>query len=282
MRSDPMTNATQSPARGVEVTQACPFCGSREGLTVGETVCDALVRWWSVECHGCNVSNTANTEAEAIAAWNTRTPPAQPEDGSEVERLREALRQVDAAICDKSYFAALQTARAALRTPPAPAGEGNPDANDMAEADAEVERILAMSDEEVMEGVTPEEIAKMRRDIDRLSRTFAAGRRSGFIAGRDAAAGVCDGCMIADCSMADQIRGIEAQGALHKAMVTAERPREPTEKMVEQASCHLPGVSEDGIRGVWRTMWDMARQYRFDNPPFGRVKGEADDSGRPI
>lgn len=79
-----------------------------------------------------------------------------------------------------------------VRTPPAAAGEGNPDANDMAEADAEVERILAMSDEEVMEGVTPEEIAKMRRDIDRLSRTFAAGRRTGFIAGRDAAADCAD------------------------------------------------------------------------------------------
>lgn len=53
----------------------CPFCGSDEGLTVSETKCTALVNWWSVECHGCLVHITANTEAEVIAAWNTRVPP---------------------------------------------------------------------------------------------------------------------------------------------------------------------------------------------------------------
>lgn len=113
----------------------------------------------------------------------------------------------------------------ALSTPPAPAGEGNPDANDMAEADAEVERILAMSDEEVMEGVTPEEIAKMRRDIDRLSRTFAAGRRSGFIAGRDAAAGHLD-------AKANEMRGTvtgDMMARIFEEQATAIRAIEPGE-----------------------------------------------------
>jgi hypothetical protein len=112
--------------------------------------------------------------------WLDDTPEA------EREQFKQGVMFCSMALRD---WARRESADAALRTPPAPAGEGNPDANDMAEADAEVERILAMSDEEVMEGVTPEEIAKMRRDIDRLSRTFAAGRRTGFIAGRDAAAG---------------------------------------------------------------------------------------------
>jgi Lar family restriction alleviation protein len=65
---------TQTDALGLASLLPCPFCGSDEGLTVGETVCSTLVRWWSVECHGCNVSNSASSEAEAITAWNTRAP----------------------------------------------------------------------------------------------------------------------------------------------------------------------------------------------------------------
>jgi len=75
---------------------------------------------------------------------------------------------------------------------------------------------------------------------------------------------MCDGCMITDCGMADQIRSIEpgekgaSTGAdLHKAMVTAERPREPTEKMVEQGLVYLPGIDADQLRAAWRIMWDM-------------------------
>ncbi len=53
--------------------KACPHCGETEGVTLSETNTGfVLVHWWQVECHGCCASIVQNTEAEAIAAWNTR------------------------------------------------------------------------------------------------------------------------------------------------------------------------------------------------------------------
>jgi hypothetical protein len=55
---------------------------------------DGDVEW--VACGTCGHEGPAKLTARgAIDAWNTRSPPAQPEDGSgEVERLREALARI--------------------------------------------------------------------------------------------------------------------------------------------------------------------------------------------
>lgn len=56
----------------------CPFCGSFTPV-VAFTRVDAETNWWNAECHDCGAQHTpANSEAEAIAAWNARPEPASP------------------------------------------------------------------------------------------------------------------------------------------------------------------------------------------------------------
>lgn len=58
-----------------EALAACPFCGGR-----GITHRNGLTSRWAVSCVSCDckprLSGFDNTEAEAIAAWNRRTPAA--------------------------------------------------------------------------------------------------------------------------------------------------------------------------------------------------------------
>ena len=65
----------------------CPLCGTSDGVTIGPSRAGGL-HWHNIECHGCCLYITGNTEAEAIAAWNTRA--ATP--CTECERLAEALQ----------------------------------------------------------------------------------------------------------------------------------------------------------------------------------------------
>jgi len=60
----------------------CPFCGK----PAQSAFVHASIPWWQVECTDCSAHVDAETEADAIAAWNTRASTA-----SEAERVREAL-----------------------------------------------------------------------------------------------------------------------------------------------------------------------------------------------
>lgn len=82
-----------------EVTQEllpCPFCGSDE-LSHGYVNYGGALTIGNVECHSCDVVVTANTEAEAITAWNTRLASTEAlraeiaERDAEVARLRGLL-----------------------------------------------------------------------------------------------------------------------------------------------------------------------------------------------
>lgn len=61
----------------IVVTQAapkpCPFCGTDDDLVIDYTRIDDETTWWGVSCHRCGCEiGCRNSEAEAIAAWNTR------------------------------------------------------------------------------------------------------------------------------------------------------------------------------------------------------------------
>ena len=47
--------------------EPCPFCGERRGATYKG------YKWWRVECATCHAEGPeADTEPEAVAAWNRR------------------------------------------------------------------------------------------------------------------------------------------------------------------------------------------------------------------
>ena len=60
-----------------EILLNCPFCGAGDGdLMLTFTRADGDAAWWSVECCQCDAEVTnVESEAEAIIAWNRRTPP---------------------------------------------------------------------------------------------------------------------------------------------------------------------------------------------------------------
>ena len=84
-----MTEHTRPP-----VMEPCPFCG---GEAQPALVQAGGIEWAQVECvsRGCGASGpTPATEAEAIAAWNRRTPPAsQAELLSALERCAEIVER---------------------------------------------------------------------------------------------------------------------------------------------------------------------------------------------
>lgn len=80
------------------VTQAlepCPFCG-------GEGLSHRVARGWRVSCKNCDAQPRPGlppkTEAEAIAAWNTRTAPSG--EGSSNGAGEDALRRAAAKFDD--------------------------------------------------------------------------------------------------------------------------------------------------------------------------------------
>jgi Lar family restriction alleviation protein len=64
----------------------CPFCG---GAAKVDEVAGEMPKFWpTVRCPDCGARVSAcHTEAEAIAAWNTRATPTDPEVAALVERL---------------------------------------------------------------------------------------------------------------------------------------------------------------------------------------------------
>jgi hypothetical protein len=70
--------------------KACPFCGAEQGARKGgpKLMVSDSGQGWTVRCTSC-LARASNVflSAEAIAAWNTRTPDAQPSSTDEVERL---------------------------------------------------------------------------------------------------------------------------------------------------------------------------------------------------
>ena len=78
-----------------EELKPCPFCGSDE-LSHGWSSpgYDGTMHTGHIECHNCGALIVAGTEAEAIAAWNTRA--AQSDllalVGEAVGRLEEASK----------------------------------------------------------------------------------------------------------------------------------------------------------------------------------------------
>jgi len=71
----------------------CPFCGK----PAESAFVHASIPWWQVECTDCSAHVDAETEVDAIAAWNTRASTA-----SEAERVREAASALVAKLdeCD--------------------------------------------------------------------------------------------------------------------------------------------------------------------------------------
>jgi hypothetical protein len=76
----------------------CPFCGSDTGARMFPPTCRPETPYNPadrlfpiVRCHGCFTevcgANEDYTGETAIAAWNTRTPDAQPSSTDEVERV---------------------------------------------------------------------------------------------------------------------------------------------------------------------------------------------------
>jgi len=66
---------------------SCPFCGEGDYLLVAQVRTSGM-QWWAVEC-GCHAYGGAgNTEADAVAAWNTR---ARTFGEGDVERVASAI-----------------------------------------------------------------------------------------------------------------------------------------------------------------------------------------------
>jgi Lar family restriction alleviation protein len=65
----------------------CPFCGSDE-ISHGHVDYGAQ-GYGNVECHTCDALVTADTEAEAIAVWNTRA------DDAELTRLHARVAELE-------------------------------------------------------------------------------------------------------------------------------------------------------------------------------------------
>lgn len=55
-----------------EELKPCPFCGGDE---LSHGYIQAGVIMGNVECHSCNACIWADSESEAITAWNTRKEP---------------------------------------------------------------------------------------------------------------------------------------------------------------------------------------------------------------
>lgn len=79
----------------------CPFCGSDE-LSHGwdQPGWDGSEMTGNVECHNCRCFTLADTEDEAIAAWNTRATPDTAALIAQNRRLREALEAAIKALTD--------------------------------------------------------------------------------------------------------------------------------------------------------------------------------------
>jgi hypothetical protein len=71
-----------------EKLAACPFCGTEwEDSPDSELELYSANVGWCVHCHGCGIETRGYpTRSEAIAVWNTRTPPSE----EVVEALEEA------------------------------------------------------------------------------------------------------------------------------------------------------------------------------------------------
>lgn len=84
-----------------EMLKACPFCANEtDDRGYGVLVCETRAgghHWWEVQCQQCEASGPAkDTEAEAIAAWNERTPRPDNALAGKLERLLKWHRWDDA------------------------------------------------------------------------------------------------------------------------------------------------------------------------------------------
>lgn len=56
-----------------EKLRPCPFCGGEAEISHVRDICRDPQDWYWGKCHSCHISGSHYpTEAEAIAAWNTR------------------------------------------------------------------------------------------------------------------------------------------------------------------------------------------------------------------
>jgi Lar family restriction alleviation protein len=72
----------------VERLLPCPFCGTDAPMS-GSMKTKGATGWW-IECRDCPALIEEDSEALAIAAWNTR-----PEAADRIEQLSSALRAVE-------------------------------------------------------------------------------------------------------------------------------------------------------------------------------------------
>lgn len=124
----------------------CPFCG-HSGLSFAE---GSTFRWLAYSCAACGTGNETRVqtlgegtptqwrtqaEAEAVAEWNKRTPPAEPhveDDRARFDAWWESVGNPNAFVGDTTVYSialrAFQAALAAERAKPC-FGAGNPDRN---------------------------------------------------------------------------------------------------------------------------------------------------------
>jgi len=133
------TPDTRSPGLVEAELKSCPFCG---GEAQPALIQAGGIEWAQVECidPDCGACGPAPaTEAEAIAAWNTRTSSPPGDEGHTLALLVEALEAIHAHGAASS--AIREICRAALRTS-VPASEG--------QVEAVLERALTLEDAEIV------------------------------------------------------------------------------------------------------------------------------------
>lgn len=74
-----------------DTLEPCPFCGSEQVTTAPDREFGDIT--WAIICKACGASVARDLEEQAIAAWNTRTPPPPSLHREPIEADREALRK---------------------------------------------------------------------------------------------------------------------------------------------------------------------------------------------
>lgn len=75
----------------------CPFCGSEELMHGSDYPgWDGRETTGNVQCGNCDAFTLQDTEADAIAAWNTRLAHSLPSQADEIAALRARVAELEA------------------------------------------------------------------------------------------------------------------------------------------------------------------------------------------
>lgn len=103
-----MTGLEKCPNRGKAKLEKCPFCGGEaEVQHQSRELYGDIVSWYGVYCKKqfCGYVSGQSTEAEAIAAWNTRVNGSETEETSDNAPLRTCENDSDSGfLCSACGF----------------------------------------------------------------------------------------------------------------------------------------------------------------------------------